>query len=101
MNLIAFLVANISGTFVQSNQTHLIVNSGNDPLTTAGNIATVIGVGIALFVSIVTLWKANKDSNELRKVQDETIRQSKFQRLADVYKLTNTPKLSINNEQRI
>jgi hypothetical protein len=93
LNLISFLVANISGTIVQSNQTHLIINSGNDLVTTAGNIATVVGVGIALAVSIITLWKGNKDSTELRRVQDETIRQSKFQRLADVYKLTNSPKL--------
>jgi len=93
LNLISFLVANISGTIVQSNQTHLIVNSGNDLVTTAGNIATVVGVVIALAVSIITLWKGNRDSNELRRVQEETIQQSKFQRLADVYKLTNNRKL--------
>jgi hypothetical protein len=90
MNLIALLVANISGTIVQSNQTHLIINSGNDPVT---SVITALGIGVAIVVSILTLIKASKDSNELRKVQEETIRQSKFQRLADVYKLTNTPEL--------
>lgn len=37
---IALLIANISGSIVQSNQTHLIVNSGNEwsPL----NIVTII-----------------------------------------------------------
>lgn len=79
MNLISFLVANISGTIVQNNQTHLIVNSGTDPVTTAVNIATAVGVAVAIAISILTFRKAINDS--------------KFQRLADIYKLTNTPEL--------
>jgi len=62
MNLIPLLVANISGTIVQNNQTHLIINTGNDPVTTFVNVLTAIGIIVALGVSIYTLRKGIEDS---------------------------------------
>jgi hypothetical protein len=72
---IVLVIANISGTIIQSNQTHLIVSTGNDWSTVS--VVTIVGIIGALLFSGYTVWKGIKDRQAAQVSHQESIEAQK------------------------
>jgi len=95
---IALLIANISGSIVQSNQTHLIVNSGNEwslfnLVTIVFGIVSAAGIIGALCLSIVSTRNGIRQHRELLDLQKQSFLDQKqfsdYERLIEVYQVFN------------